>query len=523
MKAARTGGTSILRGVLEKRFRKVFHNKDHTEHFQRWLLRIDDESLKDYFLFTFIRNPWDRVVSLACYFKMSVAELLTIHVDGRKTNSIWIHSLPLVFYTHFKGRQFVDFIGRFEQLQQDFDQVCRVIGLEPVALPRMNTTERLADYSSYFDAKTRDLVARRYHEDIAAFGYSFAKGAEKKLRVLLLHHKSRRRRSYIRPYLRAMKSLKRYGIVMRDRTVGDESDVLQCMQEPSDLYLLTTQVVWPACLRQAKPTVLIEAIDGAQLDAARKYLDHSAVVGLIKGYTLRPPELHNRVRRRYHAHLLAQAGFRAPRSIVKDGLPAQLSLEALGKIRVGLGFGPWGHFDQYRGTKFEWDADRPIDLHFVGTVRYRGSEIELHRRAALDCVQNYPRTAIAAPGIPFCARKYLKTLLMSKAVLSPWGWGQATLRDYEALFCGCVLVKPDSDHVEAWPDIFQAGKTYVPCRPDFSDVHELVLHIADHWDEYLPMRQLGRAMVVDGWRHQSAAARIAGILRDCWKRVEAAR
>jgi hypothetical protein len=67
-------------------------------------------------------------------------------------------------------------------------------------------------------------------------------------------------------------------------------------------------------------------------------------------------------------------------------------------------------------------------------------------------------------------RKYLWEMVRSKIVFSPFGWGEVCFRDYEAVACGCLLVKPSMEHVATSPDIFVPGETYVPVKWDFSDL-----------------------------------------------------
>ncbi|HCM26003.1 MAG: hypothetical protein A2Z99_18225 [Treponema sp. GWB1_62_6] len=58
----------------------------------------------------------------------------------------------------------------------------------------------------------------------------------------------------------------------------------------------------------------------------------------------------------------------------------------------------------------------------------------------------------------------------SKIVLSPFGWGELCLRDYEAVLNGALLLKPDMSHLETWPDIFFPGETYVSFDWDATDL-----------------------------------------------------
>src|SRR5690242_13692492 len=70
MKVPRTGGTSVLRLTLDKMPLDIFHHKNHPDRFGDWLSRLTDADLEDYFIFTFVRNPWDRAVSIASYFQI---------------------------------------------------------------------------------------------------------------------------------------------------------------------------------------------------------------------------------------------------------------------------------------------------------------------------------------------------------------------------------------------------------------------------------------------------------------------
>ncbi len=61
---------------------------------------------------------------------------------------------------------------------------------------------------------------------------------------------------------------------------------------------------------------------------------------------------------------------------------------------------------------------------------------------------------------------------MSKVCFSPFGYGEVCWRDYEAVACGAVLLKPDMGHIETDPDIFVPWETYVPVSWDLSDLQE---------------------------------------------------
>ena len=72
--------------------------------------------------------------------------------------------------------------------------------------------------------------------------------------------------------------------------------------------------------------------------------------------------------------------------------------------------------------------------------------------------------------------EYYREMISSKICVSPFGYGEICWRDFEAIICGCLLVKPDISHVETNPDVFRPYETYVPVKWDFSDLEEKCTH-----------------------------------------------
>lgn len=70
------------------------------------------------------------------------------------------------------GKILVDFIGRVENLQADFDEVCDRIGIKRRQLPHVNRSAH-KPYWEYYDETSRDVVAERFRRDIDYFGYRF--------------------------------------------------------------------------------------------------------------------------------------------------------------------------------------------------------------------------------------------------------------------------------------------------------------------------------------------------------------
>ena len=76
------------------------------------------------------------------------------------------------FLSNELGHLQVDFVGRFESLQRDFDKITERLSIERTVLPKLNATNH-RHYSTYYTERTKDLVARLYRTDVEYFGYTF--------------------------------------------------------------------------------------------------------------------------------------------------------------------------------------------------------------------------------------------------------------------------------------------------------------------------------------------------------------
>jgi hypothetical protein len=151
----------------------------------KWNL-ITSEKAEKYFKFTFVRNPWDRVLSDYFYLskinyipKLSFKEYL-IELDKivNKQESIMFSTKD--YRAHFrKQTEYLldcdfDFVGKFENFQSDFNKICNIIGKSKERLAKKNRTLH-RHYSYYYDDESRTLADRIFKEDIQYLGYKFKK------------------------------------------------------------------------------------------------------------------------------------------------------------------------------------------------------------------------------------------------------------------------------------------------------------------------------------------------------------
>jgi hypothetical protein len=126
-------------------------------------------------------------------------------------------------------------------------------------------------------------------------------------------------------------------------------------------------------------------------------------------------------------------------------------------------------------------ADRTIDMH--GRIAWDHGDWYGHMRgearAKLDAISGL--TIPKEPNVPLA--EFYRELDHSKTCFSPFGYGEGCHRDYESVYAGALLLKPDMSHVETWPDIFVPHETYVPIDWRFTDLEEKCRHYLKHENE----------------------------------------
>lgn len=135
-----------------------------------------------YFTFTFVRNPWDRIVSCYHFFRRKQTDLKFPWTEKFKEYfmndfSYFIKNITKIDDKHVYPQfllfpSTIDFIGRFENLQQDYDVVCDKIGMPPKKLQVFNLTSH-KHYTEYYNDETVGIVAELYSKDIDYFNYKF--------------------------------------------------------------------------------------------------------------------------------------------------------------------------------------------------------------------------------------------------------------------------------------------------------------------------------------------------------------
>jgi chondroitin 4-sulfotransferase 11 len=135
---------------------------------------------RKYYKFAFVRNPFDRMVSE--YKWRSSWDESTRNADFENM----LEKIPSFrdagephffsakqFVTDGRGKVVVDFIGKFESIDEDFAKIAKAVNLNK-SLPKKNVTNKQeSKYCEYYNSTTKRLVEQYFGEDLAFFDYKF--------------------------------------------------------------------------------------------------------------------------------------------------------------------------------------------------------------------------------------------------------------------------------------------------------------------------------------------------------------
>jgi len=129
----------------------------------------------DYFTFAISRNPFDWHVSLYEFIRSKKEHRYhNMVVDMNFDNFVnWKINNELVLQKNFvvgdDGQLIVDYVGKLENIENDFKKIIQKIGIT-TTLPHLNKTIH-EKYENYFDKKLINTVIEAYEQDFNFFNY----------------------------------------------------------------------------------------------------------------------------------------------------------------------------------------------------------------------------------------------------------------------------------------------------------------------------------------------------------------
>lgn len=169
----KSGGTSIITTLMQR---------------YDYILMKKREAVKlNAFNFTFVRNPYGRVVSGYFYLlnkqddfnkKFKMRDDFTFEEYVKRICEINDKEADNHFKSLSEHHQIknnlghLHFIGKLETAEQDFQKVCNILRIKNLPLLHKNKTKH-QHWKHYYTNELREMVYNKYFEDFINFGYDF--------------------------------------------------------------------------------------------------------------------------------------------------------------------------------------------------------------------------------------------------------------------------------------------------------------------------------------------------------------
>ena len=144
---------------------------------------VSQTMMSEAVVFTMVRNPWDRVVSLYYWLKSQNFDHAAVgrakalpfgaFVADPAIEAMLRAETVTGYTTDAAGNERLDAVVRFEQLEKDLPKLKRRLGIPLADFPHVNRSDRPVEYQPLYDTITRSRIADYYAEDVARFGYQF--------------------------------------------------------------------------------------------------------------------------------------------------------------------------------------------------------------------------------------------------------------------------------------------------------------------------------------------------------------
>ena len=172
----KTGGTSVEKALnIPLQHRTALDKRNY----------LGEEVWNKKFSFAFVRNPWDKVVSHFTYrLRTNQTNLEREAVEFQdwvrlaymeKNNKYYDN--PKMFMPQMdwlsdnNSNILVNFIGRFENFESDFAEVCAKLKISST-LPHLKKSTRM-HYKEYYNSETAEIVGELFKNDIEYFNYKY--------------------------------------------------------------------------------------------------------------------------------------------------------------------------------------------------------------------------------------------------------------------------------------------------------------------------------------------------------------
>ena len=149
--------------------------------YARDIPKVLDNKQDDYFIFSVVRNPWERTVSYFHYLQQirqpphnldkNVKFSNCVRGGGHRGLQTQMSQLADEFPCNVSRH--IDYIARLERLGEEWPKVCEKMGIQCDMMHDKKSKHQ--HYSDYYDQFTKDIIYKFYKNDVDCLNYEFNK------------------------------------------------------------------------------------------------------------------------------------------------------------------------------------------------------------------------------------------------------------------------------------------------------------------------------------------------------------
>lgn len=182
------GGSSIKKILSDINDKEKIHSK-----LQDDFNKIKEKNLdfKKYFVFSMLRNPWDRVVSYYYFYKdiIKTEEKVSLYakkydfndwlkiIYENKNDYYFIHENYLDYLT-INGEIYIDYLMNFYNFEEDCNYLKKILKIKSENF-HVNQTKH-EYYREYYFSKEIEIVGEIYKKDIEFFNFDYENNSKLK-------------------------------------------------------------------------------------------------------------------------------------------------------------------------------------------------------------------------------------------------------------------------------------------------------------------------------------------------------
>ena len=168
----------------------------------------------------------------------------------------------------------------------------------------------------------------------------------------------------------------------------------------------------------------------------------------------------------------------------------------------------WPHLHQLKQGDFNRDID--VCAIYQGILNNGCHDHEVqsdilytkHRKSSWDELEKISNKYNIVKG-QSTPQQFVEIMKRSKLGISPFGMGELCYRDLELIQWGCLLIKPNMEKVITEPDFFKPMQTYIPVKPDWSDLNKVIEEVLGNYKDYSYIIENARKKLIEMYSYDN--------------------